>query len=117
MDLGIRFENRSENARHIILSHSGKVYYVGRVQVHFSKGKGKHQAVFYAKEVGKESMQGLDMEIPHKLYETLVEYTKLDSSDLILVLHVEANNFKWGFTSENWLKQYAGRCNVSKYVV
>jgi hypothetical protein len=57
------------------------------------------------------------MEIPQNLYEVLLRYVGLNNPDLILVLQAQGDEFKWGFTSETWLKQYSCRDNFRKCVV
>jgi|GEM_PF-4071569 len=47
----------------------------------------------------------------------LVEYAKLDSCDLILVLRIEGNESKWCLMSENWLKRQSGKKSNVFYIV
>ena len=109
-------ETRSENARHVILKYDDKVYHVNRVNVQRSEGKKAYSAVFNARRLEDNEVLDLDFEISRKLYDVLVEYTKLDDSDLLLVLHVEGDNFKWGLVSDSWLRQQAKE-KISRYVV
>jgi hypothetical protein len=109
-------ETRSENTRHIILKYEDKVYHVNRVNVQCSEGKKMYSAVFSAKRLKDNKVIDLDFEISRNLYDVLVKYTKLDDSDLLLVLHVEGDAFKWGFVSENWLRQQT-ESKISRYVV
>jgi len=111
-----RVETRSENARHVILKYEDKVYHVNRVDVQCSEGKKVYSAVFSAKRLEDNKLLDLDFEISRNLYDVLVKYTKLEDSDLLLVLHVEGNAFKWCFVSENWLRQQA-ESKISRYVV
>jgi hypothetical protein len=117
MELVEKVGTRSGNAHHLILSYNGTVFYVSTVRVHFCKGNVKHKAIFYAKEAKDGPSKDLAMEIPQNLYEVLLKYARLDNPDLILVLQVEGEDFKWGFTSETWLKQYSRTDNFRKYVV
>lgn len=112
-----KVETRSVNAHQVILSCNGTVFYVSTVRVHFCKGDLKHKAVFCAKEANDGPSKNLTMEIPQNLYEVLLEYVRLSNSDLILVLQVQGAEFKWGFASETWLKQYSCRDNFRRYVV
>lgn len=111
-----RVETRSENARHVILKYESKVYHVNRVNVHCSEGKKMYSAVFSARRLEDNKVLDLDFEISRNLYDVLVEYTKLEDSDLLLVLHVEGNAFKWGFVSEKWLRQQTGS-KIIRYIV
>jgi hypothetical protein len=111
-----RVETRSENARHVILKYEDKVYHVSRVNVHCSEGKKGYSAVFSAKRLEDNKSLDLDFEISRSLYDVLVEYTKLEDSDLLLVLQVEGDDFKWGLVSDSWLRQQA-ESKISRYVV
>ena len=111
-----RVETRSENARHVILKYDEKVYHVNRVNVQCSEGKKVYSAVFNARRLEDNEVLDLDFEISRKLYDVLVEYTKLSDSDLLLVLHVEGGDFKWGLVSDSWLRQQA-ESKIGRYVV
>jgi hypothetical protein len=111
-----REETRSENARQVILKYEDKVYHVNRVNVHCSEGKKMYSAVFSAKRLEDNKSLDLDFKISRDLYDVLVKYTKLEDSDLLLVLHVEGNAFKWCFVSESWLRQQT-ETKVRRYVV
>lgn len=87
------------------------------VHVHFCEGKEKHNAIFCAKETEDGPTRKFGMEIPQKLYEILLEYTKLGNPDLILILHVEGNDFQWGLTSESWLRHHSYGTDIKRYVV
>ena len=87
------------------------------VRVNFCKGSEKHKAIFHAREAKGSPAKDLAMEIPHNLYEALLKYVNLNNPDLILVLQIEGTEFKWGFTSESWLKQYSCRDSFREYVV
>ena len=110
-------ETRSENARHVILSYRDKLYYVSTVKVHLNEGKETHRAVFHAKDTAGGQLEDLDLDIPQKLYEILVEYTETDDSDLILILHVDGEEFKWGLVSERWLRRYMNSHIATSYIV
>lgn len=110
-------ETRSENARHIILSYKDKLYYVSAVKVHFFEGKETHRAIFHAKNTVGGELEDLDLDIPQKLYDLLVEYTRTDDSDLMLVLHVEGKEFQWGLVSESWLRRYMNGNIAASYIV
>jgi len=110
-------ETRSENARHVILSYKDKLYYVSTVKVTYCEGEEVHKAVFHAKDTAGGHVEELDLDIPQRLYEILLEYAKIDESDLILVLHVERKEFKWGLVSESWLRRYTNKKVTSDYVV
>jgi hypothetical protein len=112
-----KVETRSGNAHHVILSYNRTVFYVSTVRVHFCRGDTRHRAVFCAKEAKDGPSKDLAMEIPQNLYEVLLKYVHLNNPDLILVLQVEDGEFKWGFISETWLKQYSSRDNFRRYVV
>jgi hypothetical protein len=111
-----RVETQSENARHVILKYEDTLYHVDKVNVHYSEGKNVYSAVFHAKRVGDSRSINLDFDISQNLYDVLMEYTKLDNSDLLLVLHVDGKDFKWSFVSESWLRQQV-ESKVSRYVV
>lgn len=112
-----KVEARSENAHHVILSYNGKISYVSMVRVNFRQGNEKHRAIFHTRETKGSPAEDLTMEIPQNLYETLLKYANLNNPDIILVLQVEGNDFKWGFASESWLKRYSGRDNFPEYIV
>jgi len=112
-----KLEAQSVSAHPVILSYNGTVFYVSTVKVHFCKGNLKHKAIFRAKEAKDGQAKELAMEIPQNLYEVLLKYVQLNNPDLVLVLQVEGAEFKWGFTSETWLKQYSSGDNFRKYIV
>ena len=114
--MGERVETRSENARHVILKYENDLYHVDKVNVQYSEGKKVYSAVFRAKRVGSGQLVDLGFDISQNLYDVLVEYTKLDDSDLLLVLHVDGKDFKWSFVSESWLRRQV-ESKVSRYVV
>jgi len=115
--LGERTETRSGNARHVILKCEEKLYYVSMISVCFSEGEATHKATFHAREIVGNQFCDLDFEIPQKLYDILMEYTKLDNSDLMLVLSVENKEFKWSLMSENWLRHYSNLNNANNFIV
>ena len=117
VELMEKAETRSENARQVILSYNGKIFYVSMVRVNFCKGSEKHRAIFHAREGNGSPSEDLTMEIPQNLYETLLKYANLNNPDLILVLQVEGTDFKWGFASESWLRQHSCRDSFREYVV
>ncbi|MCW4015379.1 MAG: hypothetical protein NWF06_03335 [Candidatus Bathyarchaeota archaeon] len=114
--VGGKVEARSANARNVILKYDDKLYHVDKVNVQYSEEKQKYSAVFRAKRVGSRQLLNLDFEISQKLYDVLVDYTKLDDSDLLLVLYVEDGKFKWSFVSDSWVQQQT-RSKASWYVV
>lgn len=110
-------ETHSESARHAILSYKDRVYYVSTVRVQFCEGKEMHRAIFHAKDAAGGQLEDLDLDIPQKLYELLVEYTKIGNSDLILVLHVENKESEWGLVRESWLRGFMNKDTVAGYIV
>jgi hypothetical protein len=115
--LAEKVEVRSENAHHVILSYQGKIFYVSMVRVNHRKENEKYAAIFHAREATGSDAEDITMEIPQNLYEALLKYASLDNRDLMLVLQVEGDNFKWGFTKESELKPYLRRDNTREYVV
>jgi hypothetical protein len=111
-----RVETRSDNARHVILKYEDKLYHVNRVNVHCSEEEKAYSAVFNAKRLEDNKTFDLDFEISRRLYNVLVEYTKLDDSDLLLVLHVDGDDFKWGLISDSWIQQQT-ESKIRWYVV
>jgi hypothetical protein len=112
-----RVETRSENARHVILKYENKLYHVDRVTVQHPEGQQKKlSAIFSTKRLSDSQLMDLGLEISQSMYNVLMEYTKLDNSDLLLVLHVEEDDFKWGLVSESWLRQQADS-KVNRYVI
>jgi hypothetical protein len=97
-------EVKSDKARNVILSYEDTVYFVNRVNVQFHEGEKKHKATFHAKRVADNQMQNLELEISQSLYDVLVEYTKMDNFDLVLILNIETSGSKWCLMSENWLR-------------
>jgi hypothetical protein len=98
------------------LKYENKLYHVDRVTVQRSEEKKNYSAVFSAKRLGDSQLMDLGFEISRRLYDVLVEYTKLDNSDLLLVLHVEGDDFKWGLVSEAWLRQQTAS-KTGRYIV
>ncbi len=111
-----RVETRSDNARHVILKHGNCLYHVDKVNVEFSESSQMYNAVFRAKRVDGGQLVDLDFDISQKVYEVLVEYTKLDDSDLLLVLQIENNDVKWSFVSESWVRQQS-ESKTHRYIV
>jgi|SRR5271157_2924352 len=97
-------EVKSDKARNVILSYENTVYFVSQVNVQFHEGDKKHKATFHAKRVADNRMQDLELEISQSLYDVLVEYTRMDNFDIILILHIETSGSKWCLMSENWLR-------------
>jgi hypothetical protein len=93
------------------------VYYVSTVRVRFCEGKEMHRAIFHGKDAVGGELKDLDLEISQELYELLVEYTKMDNSDLILVLHVENKECRWGMVHESWLRMFLCKDTIASYVV
>lgn len=112
-----KVETRSGNAHQVIMSYNGKIFYISTVHVSFHNGNERHKAVFHARETKDAPAGDLALEIPSNLYETLLKYAKADDPDLILILEVEGNDFKWGFASERWLKKYSGKDSFYRYIV
>ena len=71
---------------------------------------------FRAKRVDGGQLVDLDFDISQKVYEVLVEYTKLDDSDLLLVLQIENNDVKWSFVSDSWVRQQS-ESKTHRYIV
>lgn len=111
-----RAEIRSESAHQVILKYEDKLYQVNRVHVRSSEEKQAYNAVFNAKRLEDNKVLDLDFEISRNLYDVLIEYTKLGNSDLLLVLHVEGDEFRWGLVSDKWMKRQAEN-KISRYVV
>ena len=111
-----RVETRSDNARHVILKHDNYLYHVNKVDVEFSESTQVYNAIFRARRVDGGQKVDLDFEISQKLYEVLVEYTKLDDSDLLLVLQIDGNDVKWSFVSESWVRQQS-ESKTHRYIV
>ena len=112
-----KVETRAGNAHRVILSNNGNLLYVSTVRVHLCKGSTKHHAIFCAREANDGQLKELTMEIPQNLYDVLLKYVHLNNPDLLLVLQVEGDEFKWGFTNETRLKKYSCRDDYGKYVV
>ena len=115
--MGEKLETKSDNARHVILKYENKLYHVDMVNVNFSEATQKYSAVFRAKRLNDNQLLDLGFDITQKLYDVLVEYTKVGNSDLLLVLEAEDEAFKWSFLSENWLRQQEINSKVSRYVI
>ena len=114
--MGERVVTRSENARHVILKYGDILYHVDQVDVQYSERKKMYEAVFRAKTLGNSQSFDLDFEISPNIYQVLVDYAKLDNSDLLLVLHFDGKIVKWRLVSEKWLQQQI-ESKISKYVV
>ena len=116
IDMSGRIETRSETARPIILSYKDKLYYVSQVKVHFCDGERLHKAIFHAKTVFDGQLQNLHLDVTRKLYNILVEYTKLDNPSLILMLHIEGKGFRCCLLNEKSLRHRVSRDGVNKYI-
>ena len=114
--VGGKVETRSDNARHVILKYDDKLYHVDRVNVHYSEVKKRYSAIFRAKRLTDNQLFDLDFDISQKLYNVLMDYTKLDDSDLLLVLHAQGKDFKWSFVSESWVRQQT-ETKTKRYIV
>ena len=115
--MGAGKEFSSENARHVILRHQDKLYYVRRVSVNFCEGETTHRATFHARRALDNECEDLDLEITRKLYNVLVQYVQLDSFDQILILQIDGKDSKWCLVSENWFKRCGNSNKPHKYVV
>lgn len=111
-----KLETLSENARNVILKYENKLYHIDRVTVQHSKGQKKISAVFSAKRLSDSQFMDLGLEISQSMYDVLMEYTDMGNSDLLLVLHVDGDDCKWGLVSESWLRQQTDS-KVSRYVI
>ncbi|MBN1357917.1 hypothetical protein JW988_04020 [Candidatus Bathyarchaeota archaeon] len=114
--MGENSQVKSENARNVILSYQDNVYYVKKVNVQFQEGADLLKAVFHARKAKDTRFQDLEVKISQAAYNMLIEYTKLDNFDLILVLRIEGNKSKWCLMSEEWLKKRVGDGKVC-YIV
>jgi hypothetical protein len=49
----------------------------------------------------------------------LIEYTKLDKLDLVMVIQIEGGNAKYCLMSEDWVKnnQFQTTCGSKSYIV
>lgn len=115
--MGERSEVKSENARNVILSYGDTIYFVNKVNVQLQEGVDVLKAIFHARRAADGQIQDLEIEINKDTYRMLVEYAKLDSCDLILVLRIEGNESKWCLMSENWLKRQSGKKSNVFYIV
>ncbi|MCW4007661.1 MAG: hypothetical protein NWF09_03075 [Candidatus Bathyarchaeota archaeon] len=115
--MGERSEVKSENAHNVILSYGDTIYFVNRVNVKMQEGVDALKAIFHARRANDGQLQDLEIEINRETYNMLVEYAKLDSGDLILVLHIEGKESKWCLMSENWLKKQSGKKSKTFYIV
>jgi hypothetical protein len=111
-----KVETQSDNARNVILKYENKLYHIDKVTVQPTKGKKSYNATFSAKRLADNQTMDLGFEISRSMYDVLTEYTKLGNSDLLLVLHVEGDDFKWGLVSESWLRQQTNS-KVNRYVI
>lgn len=110
-------EVKSENARNVILSYGGAVYFVNKVNVQFQEGADTLKAVFHARKAKDKQFHDLEVEISQAVYNMLIEYAKLDNFDLILVLRVKGNESKWCLMSEEWLKKRNKNNSTTLYIV
>jgi hypothetical protein len=110
-------EVKSENARNVILSYRETVYFVNKVNVQFQENADTLKAVFHARKAKDAQFQDLEVEISQAAYNMLIEYAKLDSFDLILVLRIEGNESKWCLMSEEWLQKQVGESGKVFYIV
>ena len=115
--MGEKEETRSDTARHVILKYENKLYHVDQVNVQFSESKQMYSAVFRAKRLNDSQSFDLGFDISQKVYDVLLEYTKLGDSDLLLVLNAEDEGFEWSFLSEKWLQQQQVAGKVNRYII
>jgi len=109
---------KSDKARNVVLSYEDTVYFVNQVNVQFHEGDKTHKATFHAKRAVDNNMQNLDLEISQNLYDFLVEYTKMDNLNLVLILQIETSGSKWCLMSENWLTNYHTNRNTNmQYII
>jgi hypothetical protein len=116
IDMSERMETHSENARPIILNYKDRLYYISQVKVHFFGEEKMHKAIFHAKTVFDGQLQDLHLDITRKLYNILVEYTKLDNPALILMLQIEDKGFRWCLLDEKSLRHQVSGNDVRKYI-
>ena len=81
------------------------------------EGADRLKAVFHARRVADNQPEDLNLEISQAVYDMLIEYTKLDKLDLILVLQINGDNAKWCLMSENWLKNQKSEVGKTQYIV
>ena len=112
-----RAETRSERARHIILKKENELYYVNMVKVQLRKGEQMQKAIFHARKAEEERFFDLELNIPHKLYDILVDYTKCGDPDLLLILSMENSHFRWSLVSESYLEQQSNPQGSREYIV
>jgi hypothetical protein len=110
-------EVKSENARNLILSYRDAVYFVNKVNVQFREGASVFKAVFHARKAKGTRFQDLEVEISQAAYNMLVEYAKLDSFDLILVLRIDGSESRWCLMNEEWLKKRVGENGKVCYII
>jgi hypothetical protein len=110
-------EVRSDNARNVILSYNDKIYYVNSVNVAIQEGEDKLKAVFHTKRASDNIQEDLDIEINQGTYDILIEYTKLNKLDLIMVLQIEDGKAKYCLMSEEWLKNQLRPLSGRGYIV
>ncbi len=111
-------EVKSENARNVILSYGENVYFVNKVNVKISEGPEKLKAVFHARRIADNQPQDLNVEISQDVYDVLLEYTKMNKLDLILVLQIGGDDAKWCLMSDSWLKnQTTAGSGKTPYIV
>ncbi|MCX8152972.1 MAG: hypothetical protein N3E52_00895 [Candidatus Bathyarchaeota archaeon] len=115
--MGEHSEVKSENAHNVILSYGSTIYFVNRVNVKLQEGSDMLKAVFHARRANDGQIQDLEIEITQDTYNMLVEYAKLDSDDLILLLRIDGKESKWCLMSENWLKKQSGQKSNVFYIV
>ena len=112
-----RAETISERAHQIIFKKENELYYVSMVKVHFRKGEEMQRAIFHARKAEDERFCDLNLKIPCKLYDILVDYTKRSDPDLLLVLSMENSHFRWSLVSESFLKRQLSPCSSCAYIV
>jgi hypothetical protein len=110
-------EVKSDNARNVILSYNDKIYYVNCVNVALREGEDRLKAVFHTKRATDNAQEDLDIEINQGTYDILMEYTKLNKLDLIMVLQIEDGKAKYCLMSEEWLKNQLHPTGSRGYIV
>ena len=108
---------KSENARNVILSYNDIVYYVSGVNVQTKEGEDKIKAIFHAKRAIDNAPQDLCIEISKATYDILIEYARMDSLDLIMILQIEGTSSKWCLISEEWLQNQVRNVGHARYIV
>jgi hypothetical protein len=74
-------------------------------------------AVFHARRAIDNQPQDLELEIDKKVYDIFVEYARLNTSNLVLILRIDGEEPRLCLMSVNWFKQQSIKKGLKGYII